>query len=85
MKPTSFIINTARGPIVNIEDLKQALINGKIAGAALDVYEQEPPTDMELLQLPNFFCTPHIGGNANEAVVAMGMSAISHIREFFGK
>lgn len=85
MKRTGFIINTARGSIVNCEDLKRALINGTITGAALDVYEQEPPTDMELLQLPNFFCTPHIGGNADEAVVAMGMSAIGHIREFFGK
>lgn len=85
MKRTSFVINTARGPIVNNEDLKRALIDGTIAGAALDVYEQEPPTDPELLQLPNFFCTPHIGGNANEAVMAMGMSAISHIKEFFGK
>jgi phosphoglycerate dehydrogenase-like enzyme len=85
MKQSVFVINTARGPIVNNEDLKCALIDGTIAGAALDVYEQEPPTDSELLQLPNFFCTPHIGGNADEAVMAMGMSAIGHIKEFFGK
>jgi len=85
MKQTGFVINTARGPIVNGEDLKHALIDGTIAGAALDVYEEEPPTDMELLQLPNLFCTPHIGGNADEAVMAMGMSAIGHIKEFFGK
>jgi phosphoglycerate dehydrogenase-like enzyme len=85
MKQTGFVINTARGAIVNNEDLKRALIDGTIAGAALDVYEQEPPTDTELLQLPNFFCTPHIGGNADEAVMAMGMSAIGHIKEFFEK
>ena len=85
MKQTGFVINTARGPIVNGEDLKHALIDGTIAGAALDVYEEEPPTDMELLQLPNFFCTPHIGGNADEAVMAMGMSAIGHIKDFFAK
>jgi D-3-phosphoglycerate dehydrogenase len=85
MKQTGFVINTARGPIVNSEDLKHALIDGTIAGAALDVYEEEPPTDMELLQLPNFFCTPHIGGNADEAVMAMGMSAIGHIKGFFAK
>jgi len=85
MKRTAFVINTARGPIVKQDDLKEALMNGTIAGAALDVYEEEPPTDLELLALPNFFCTPHIGGNADEAVMAMGMSAIGHIKEFFGK
>lgn len=76
MKPTSYLINTSRGPVVNGADLKKALKSGKIAGAALDVYEEEPPSDLEFLQLPNLFCTPHIGGNAYEAVVAMGRSAI---------
>lgn len=85
MKSTAFIINTARGPIVNGEDLKRALIDGTIAGAALDVYEDEPPTDIEFLRLPNLFCTPHIGGNADEAVMAMGMSAIGHLKEFYNK
>ena len=85
MKKTAFVINTARGPIVNHNDLKSALINEVIAGAALDVFEEEPPTDMELLGLRNFFCTPHIGGNADEAVMAMGLSAIGHIKEFFEK
>lgn len=85
MKSTAFVINTARGPIVNGNDLKKALIAGTIAGAALDVYEEEPPTDMEFLGLKNFFCTPHIGGNAEEAVMAMGLSAIGHISKFFGK
>jgi D-3-phosphoglycerate dehydrogenase len=85
MKPTAFVINTARGPIVDGDALKQALIDGVIAGAALDVYEDEPPTDLDLLTLPNLFCTPHIGGNADEAVMAMGMSAINHLKEFFGK
>lgn len=79
MKPSSFIINTARGGIVNEEDLKTALKGGIIAGAALDVYETEPPTDLELLNLPNLMCTPHTGGNSVEAVVAMGMSAINHL------
>ncbi len=85
MKPTAFVINTARGPIVDGTALKQALIDGVIAGAALDVYEDEPPTDLELLSLPNLFCTPHIGGNADEAVLSMGLSAIHHLKEFFGK
>lgn len=82
MKSGSFLINTARGGIVNEKDLKWALQNQVIAGAALDVYNQEPPEDKELLSLPNLICTPHIGGNAYEAVVAMGESAIAHLMEF---
>ncbi len=83
MKPTAFVINTARGPIIDQIALKEALKADIIAGAAIDVYEDEPPTDLELLALPNLFCTPHIGGNSDEAVMAMGMSAIEHLREFF--
>lgn len=79
MKPSAFIINTARGGIVNEADLKIALIEGIIAGAALDVYETEPPIDIELLKLPNLICTPHTGGNSIEAVVSMGLSAIDHL------
>ena len=85
MKNTAFLINTARGGIVNEYDLKYALSNGIIAGAALDVYEIEPPKDTELLKLPNLICTPHTGGNANEAVLAMGMSAIEHLIQYFKK
>lgn len=79
MKTSAFLINTARGGIVNEVDLKLALRKGKIAGAALDVYEEEPPVDSELLQLENLICTPHTGGNSNEAVVAMGISALEHL------
>jgi D-3-phosphoglycerate dehydrogenase len=82
MKPTACLINTARGGIVNEEDLKYALVNNVIAGAALDVYENEPPVDRDLLTLPNLICTPHTGGNAYEAVVAMGESAINHLKEY---
>lgn len=83
MKPTAFLINTARGSIVDINALNVALKNGVIAGAALDTYEHEPPTDFDLFQLPNLICTPHIGGNSVEAVLAMGRSAIGHLREYF--
>ncbi|PJZ70385.1 hypothetical protein CH373_12140 [Leptospira perolatii] len=83
MRSDAFLINTARGPLVNEEDLKNALkigaglAEGKgIAGAALDVFNMEPPEDAELLALPNLMVTPHIGGNAAEAVLAMGQSAI---------
>jgi D-3-phosphoglycerate dehydrogenase len=79
MKSNAIIINTARGEIINLNDLKWALKNNIIAGAAIDVYEIEPPEDLELLSLPNLINTPHIGGNAIEAVEAMGSSAIENI------
>ena len=79
MKPNAIVINTARGGIINQEDLKWALKNNIIAGAAIDAYEIEPPDDLEFLNLPNLINTPHIGGNAIEAVEAMGKSAIENI------
>jgi len=85
MKKNSFVINTSRGEIINLTDLKQALLNKTIAGAAIDVYDQEPPKDLELLELENLICTPHIGGNSNEATLAMGRSAIKHIKDFYDK
>ena len=82
MKNTAFLINTSRGKIINEKDLKFALKNRIIAGAALDVYEKEPPEDLELLKLDNIICTPHIGGNSKEAVLAMGISSIKHLVDF---
>lgn len=84
MKPTAILINTARGKVVRQDDLKRALMQGWIGAAALDVYEEEPPTDLEFLGLPNLMCTPHIGGNAREAVLAMGRSAIAELRAALG-
>jgi len=83
MKKSAYLINTARGKIINEIDLKYALQDKIIAGAALDVYEKEPPTDRDFLSLPNLICTPHIGGNAKEAVESMGMSAIRHLENYF--
>jgi phosphoglycerate dehydrogenase-like enzyme len=83
MKKTAFVVNTARGGIVDEAALKKAIKNGDIAGAALDAYLDEPPIDSELLSLPNLICTPHIGGNSEEAVLAMGQSAIKHLKDFF--
>ena len=83
MKTTAYILNTARGGIINEQDLKYALQNNIIAGAGIDAYVEEPPTDKEFISLPNLICTPHIGGNSQEAVEAMGMSAIKHIKEYF--
>ena len=83
MKSGSFLINTSRGDIVNEKDLKRALINDEIAGAALDVFSIEPPEDHELLECRNLIVTPHIGGNSVEAVTSMADSAVEHLVNFF--
>ena len=67
MKPTAFLINTSRGEIIDESALYEAVKAGKIAGAALDVFEAEPPTNKLLLGLPNVICTPHIGAQTKEA------------------
>ena len=67
MKPTSFLINTSRGEIVDEQSLFVALTEKRIAGAALDVFEVEPPTNMELVNLPNIICSPHIAAQTKEA------------------
>ena len=83
MKPTAFLINTSRGEVVDPSALKMSLLKGVIAGAALDVFVKEPPTDAEFLSLPNLMVTPHLGGNTLEAVEAMGRSAIEHLQKLF--
>jgi len=83
MKSSSYLINTARSEIVNEKDLLEALKRRIIAGAALDVYPQEPPQNKELLSLDNLFCTPHIGGNSKEAILNMGNAVINGLKEFF--
>ena len=85
MKSTAFLVNTCRGEVIDQKALKNALGQRVIKGAALDVFIEEPPTDVEFLSLPNLIVTPHIGGNAREAVEAMGRSAINHLVSFFNK
>lgn len=81
MKPTAVLINTSRGPVVSREALKQALGEGWIAAAAMDVHDgPEPPEDRAYLALPTLMPTPHIGGSSREAIRAMGQSAIDHLR-----
>jgi len=67
MKDSAFIINAARGGVIDEQALYQALKEGKIAGAALDVFEEEPPKGNPLLELDNFIATPHLGASTKEA------------------
>jgi len=67
MKKTAYLINTSRGEIIDEDALYAALKEGKIAGAALDVFEKEPATGNKLATLPNVICTPHIGAQTKEA------------------
>lgn len=85
MQSTAFLINTSRGNVVDQAALKEALLKKTIAGAALDVFSQEPPKDAELLACPQLMVTPHIGGNAVEAVEAMARAAFQHLKEYFSK
>ena len=77
MRSDAVLLNMARGGLVDEIALKVMLMDGRLAGAAFDVFATEPPQDMELLRLPNMLALPHIGGSAEEAVVAMGRAAIA--------
>lgn len=81
MKKSAILINAARGGLVDEAELKRMLQAKDLAAAAFDVFAVEPPQDMELLQLPNFLVTPHIGGSAEEAIIEMGRSAIRGLEE----
>jgi D-3-phosphoglycerate dehydrogenase / 2-oxoglutarate reductase len=84
MKKTAFLINTARGGMVDEVALAAALVSGQIAGAALDVFEQEPPRpDNLLLKLPNFICAPHVAGLTVEAAARMAETAVLNIISVF--
>ncbi len=79
MKRGSFLINTARGPVVDERDLVEALKAGQLSGAALDVYDNEPNIDPELLVMPNTITTPHIASATREAREKMGQQAVAAI------
>jgi phosphoglycerate dehydrogenase-like enzyme len=81
MKQDAVLINVARGGLVDEAALKSALKSSALAGAGFDVFQTEPPDDMELLNLPNFLATPHIGGSAEEAILNMGRAAIAGLDE----
>jgi len=77
MKKGSYLLNASRGTVVVLEDLREALVSGHLAGAAIDVYPEEPQENTnqwknQLQHLPNTILTPHIGGSTEEAQVAIG-------------
>lgn len=79
MKKTAYLINTSRGGIVNEEALYNVLKDKKIAGAALDVFETEPPTNNKLLELDNIILSPHCGASTTDATNKMGIMAVQGI------
>ena len=82
MKPTAFLINTARGGVVAEDALLKALNENKLAGAALDVFEQEPTVNAALCSHPRVSVTPHIGGQTAEAQGRIGDEIVSVITDF---
>ena len=80
LRPTAVLVNTARGAIVDEAALVAALREGRLAGAALDVYEHEPAVTAELLTFENVVLTPHLGSATRATREAMGMSAVGALR-----
>jgi lactate dehydrogenase-like 2-hydroxyacid dehydrogenase len=83
MKPGAFLINTARGDVVDEQALVAALENGTIRGAGLDVYEAEPNVPEALRKLDNVVLLPHLGSATEETRVAMGMKVVENVTAFF--
>jgi glyoxylate reductase len=79
MKPTAYVINTARGPIIDESALAQALVERRIAGAGLDVFENEPLVDPRLVSLPNVVLTPHLGSAARELREVMANVVVDNV------
>ncbi len=84
MKTGVFLVNTARGGVIEEEALLAALESGKVAGVGLDVFENEPTPREALLKNPNVSCTPHIGASTVEAQSYIGMELADKIITFFG-
>ena len=83
LRPGCVLINTARGHIIDEQALKERLKDGRIAAAGIDTFAVEPPEDDELLNLPNFLATPHIGAGSEEARWRMGTTAIAGLTQNF--
>lgn len=80
MKPTAYVVNVARGGLIDEEALRVALQTGEIAGAGLDVFTSEPPADTTLTALPNVVVTPHLGASTTEAQEKAGVSVARSVK-----
>lgn len=83
MKDGSYLVNCARGGVVDEAALVEALKSGKLAGAAVDVFEKEPTSNEELVCMGNVSCTPHIGASTKEAQARIGSEIVEIIKEYF--
>ncbi|MBM4331615.1 MAG: hydroxyacid dehydrogenase [Deltaproteobacteria bacterium] len=85
MKKTAYLINTARGGLIDEKALFETLRDGKIAGAAIDTFQDEPPVGSPLLTLDNILTTPHIGSYTHDALLEMGLIAVDNLIQYLGK
>jgi hydroxypyruvate reductase len=83
--PEGYLINVARGSVVDEPALVQALLERRIAGAGLDVFENEPQVPAELMQLDNVVLLPHIASGTHETRAAMAQRVFDNLREFFAQ
>jgi D-3-phosphoglycerate dehydrogenase len=84
MKPTAFVVNVARGGLIDEDALHRALTSNTIAGAGLDVFVSEPPKDSPLVSLPNVVVTPHLGASTDEAQEKAGVAVAKSVRLALG-
>lgn len=84
MKSGCFFVNTSRGGIVDEEALLSALKSGKVAGAGLDVFSEEPPKNLELIRMDNIVCTPHIAAQSEEAQKRVSIELAKRLKKLLG-
>ena len=84
LRPTAYVVNTCRGPVIDEAALAAALRAGRLAGAALDVFEEEPPRGSSILEAPNVLLTPHVAGISVESSARMAAMAVEKVARLLG-